>query len=190
MKGKRKGKKQSAIEQGGIVNTIIMFFITSFYSGRFPGIPGTAGSIVGYFLWKTWSYTNPRPFSSFLFVLFAGAFGCFLASKALVLMVEGDRNMFVWDEMLGCFIALSFLRPGTYKDETYLILAVFALYRLLNIVKPFPIGVLGRQPGIMGLMSEGIVAGLIAMLVFFLPLESFWVDTLKLVVLEAPKVGL
>jgi hypothetical protein len=58
---------------------------------------------------------------------------------------------------------------------------------MLNILKPFPIGFLGRQGGIFGLMSEGIAAGVITMLAFYLPLESFWTKTLKLVVIEATK---
>lgn len=186
--GQRRKKKQPEVEKGGIINTIILFFGTSFYSGRIPLFPGTAGSAVGYLLWKLWSYSSPRPFSTFLCILFLGGFGCFLASRALLLICKGERNQFVWDEMLGFFIAMSFLSPGTYKNEATLFWVVFFVYRFINIVKPFPLGLLSRQEGVLGIMSEGIVAGIITMLVFFLPLESFWVPTLKLVLVEGVKL--
>ncbi len=101
-------------------------------------------------------------------------------------MCKGERNQFVWDEMIGFFIAISFLTPGIYKNEGTLVLVVFFAYRFINIVKPFPLGLLSRQEGIPGIMSEGIVAGIITMLIFYLPLESFWVTTLKLILVDAP----
>ena len=184
--GQRMKKRKPVVQKGGIINTVILFFATAFYSGRIPVIPGTAGSAVGYILWYFWSYTSPRPFSTFLCTLFLGGFGCFLASRCLTLMCKGERNQFVWDEMVGLFIAISFLAPGTYKNEGTLLWVVFITYRFINIVKPFPLGLLSRQEGILGVMSEGIVAGIITMLIFYLPLESFWVTTLKLILVDIP----
>ena len=181
-KGKKKAGKKLNREKLGFFDKIIRFFATGFFSGYFPAIPGTAGSCVGLIIWSLWGYVDARPFTTFLFVLCIYVIGVVLTSKARKILCEADHNLIVWDEMMGMFIAASFIDPGYYSNENRLIFTVFLTYRLLNILKPFPLRKLQELPGGWGIMTDDIVSGVIAMMIFYLPLQSFWVKQLGLTI--------
>ena len=72
--------------------------------------------------------------------------------------VEGDPGWVVIDEFAGQFLALLALPRPSLPG----VLSAFALFRLLDIAKPGPIGWADRQGGAGGIMGDDVIAGLIA----------------------------
>ncbi len=71
---------------------------------------------------------------------------------------DADPGWVVIDEVAGMWLAMLPLnRPGPLA-----ILVAFALFRLLDITKPGPIGSLDRIPGRVGVMGDDLAAGLAA----------------------------
>jgi phosphatidylglycerophosphatase A len=74
--------------------------------------------------------------------------------------IEGDPGWVVIDEFAGQWIALLALSRPTIPG----LLAAFALFRLLDITKPGPIGWADRRHGAFGVMADDVIAGSIAAL--------------------------
>jgi len=68
-----------------------------------------------------------------------------------------DPSEVVIDEVAGQWLALAFVAPVLWE-----VIAAFALFRLFDIVKPWLIGRLERLPGGLGIMSDDMLAGLVA----------------------------
>lgn len=124
--------------------------------GTVPGAPGTAGSVVGLAL----GLVASRVLSPFWYLVVV--MGLFLLGVAAAQRVERtsgrhDPPQVVIDEVVGMLVALFALpvRGGV-------LVSVFICFRALDIVKPFPIRRLERQPGGWGIMLDDAVAGLVA----------------------------
>lgn len=125
---------------------------TFFYTGYFPLIPGTAGSLAGllvYFLVKN----NP---SVYIFTLAALLVLGFLASsRSEELIGRKDPSCVVIDEVCGMLLGLLFV-PYDVK----LVIIAFFMFRLMDTLKPYPVGRLERLKGGLGIMMDDIAAGL------------------------------
>ncbi|MFO1027580.1 MAG: phosphatidylglycerophosphatase A [Acetobacteraceae bacterium] len=75
--------------------------------------------------------------------------------------VEGDPGWVVIDEFAGQWLALVAL-PG---PSVVGLVAAFALFRVLDIAKPGPVGWADRQHGIFGIMMDDVIAGAIVAVV-------------------------
>ena len=139
----------------------IHFLALGFGAGLSPWAPGTAGTLVAVPL-----------------IMFIGSFGWRAhAIVALVLCVVGvsicgisakrlgvhDHPGIVWDEIAGYAITMLTV-PLTW----YWLLAGFVVFRLLDIVKPWPIREADhRLRGGLGIMLDDMIAGAIAGLVLY-----------------------
>ena len=102
-------------------------------------------------------------------VLLATVVGIYLCHVASAKLGVHDHGGIVWDEFVGLWLAL-FALPS----EVYWPLLGFALFRLFDIWKPFPIGLFDRQlKGGLGIMVDDIIAGSYAFLVLQLLLWLF-----------------
>jgi len=123
----------------------------SFFGVGFcPWAPGTAGSLVALALGAAMLGFAPwlLPWAAL-----AAAFVGLWAAR-----VEGDPGWVVIDEVAGQWIALLPLaRPSPLG-----LLAAFALFRLLDITKPGPVGWADRQHGAVGIMADDLIAGALA----------------------------
>jgi phosphatidylglycerophosphatase A len=72
--------------------------------------------------------------------------------------VEGDPGWVVIDEFAGQFLALLALARPSLAG----VLAAFLLFRLLDVIKPGPIGWADRQGGAWGIMGDDLIAGGVA----------------------------
>jgi len=76
---------------------------------------------------------------------------------------EGDPGAIVIDEAAGQWLALAVLTAGLGRPPSPgELLASFAAFRLLDIVKPWPIRRLERLPGGIGILADDLAAGLAA----------------------------
>ncbi|HVB67502.1 MAG TPA: phosphatidylglycerophosphatase A, partial [Acetobacteraceae bacterium] len=77
--------------------------------------------------------------------------------------IGGDPGFVVIDEVAGQWVALLGLaRPGVWG-----LLAGFALFRLLDVTKPGPVGWADRQGGAWGVMGDDLIAGAVVAVVLW-----------------------
>jgi phosphatidylglycerophosphatase A len=131
-------------------------------SGLSRFAPGTFGTLVAIALYL--------PLSQLPACLYAGcvigafAFGIWLCQSVSHDLGVHDHGGIVWDEFVGYWITM-FLVPVTWGW----VLAGFALFRLLDIWKPWPICWIDRHvQGGLGIMLDDVVAGAAACIVLHL----------------------
>lgn len=134
-----------------------------FGSGLAPKAPGTFGSLLAVLLFPLLALlTLPAYLVLVAVASLAGIVICDHAAKAL--QVHDDGRI-VWDEFAGQWLALTPLVPVLAWDAPSLLwlLAGFALFRLFDVAKPWPIGYLDRRVhGGLGIMLDDLVAGVLA----------------------------
>ncbi len=138
------------------MNLIARFIATGAGSGYVPKAPGTAGSILAliiYFLFP--GLPGPGMILLIFCALAAGVWSAGVVEKK-----EGkDAQIIVIDEMAGLWITLAFLPGGSAWPWP---LAGFILFRIFDILKPFPIEQSQRLPGGWGVMIDDCIAALMA----------------------------
>ena len=130
---------------------------TAFGAGHSPIAPGTAGSAVALaILWLV-------PFSGLGLVVFFVAVtlvGTWAAHVTEAAVGSKDPGVIVIDEVAG--MTLSVL---TLPLTAPVLLAGFLLFRVFDVLKPFPAGRLQSLTGGVGVMIDDLVAGLYALAV-------------------------
>jgi phosphatidylglycerophosphatase A len=134
---------------------LITFVATGAFAGYVPIIPGTAGSILGLLLVKFalghfWTYA-PTAFLMLYAVVFVAA--CRVADCAGRIFTEPDSSVIVLDEILG-MIAAMFGNPTGWPW----LVAGFTLFRLLDIIKPWPASRFDRIHSGAGVMLDDLAA--------------------------------
>jgi len=80
-----------------------------------------------------------------------------------------DSSKVTFDEVLGQAITLiglrGFVRIEGVMPPWYFILAAFLIFRILDIVKPFPARTMDNKPSGWGVMLDDVVAGIYGALV-------------------------
>lgn len=134
---------------------------TLFSIGRVPMVPGTLASAaalpVGWWIAAIGGWMTLLVCA--IAITFLGIWAC--GRQAKLAGVE-DPSECVIDEAAGQWFALV---PVAYVGRTYTVLAllfVFVLFRVLDILKPWPISRLERLPGGLGIMADDVLAGLAA----------------------------
>ncbi len=139
------------------VDVLARLVATAFGSGYSPFAPGTAGSAVGVLLfWPLAGLGWTCQLAACLAVLAAGIAA---ASRVATLVGRKDPGLVVVDEVVGQWITLlgmPFTLPVT--------LAGFVLFRVMDVVKPWPARDLERLPGGWGIMADDVAAGVYAWL--------------------------
>ena len=129
---------------------------TLFGAGYAPIAPGTAGSAVTLvILWLV-------PFSRVGLVLFfvvVTLVGTWAAQLAEASLGEKDPGAIVIDEVAGMTLSVLLL-PLTWP----VLLLGFVLFRIFDVVKPFPAGRAQALPGGFGVMVDDLIAGLYALI--------------------------
>ena len=137
------------------VSLAALFVATGAGSGYAPIAPGTAGSAVGLLLFWPLSWLPlgwQIGVTVAVFVL-----GTLAASRVATEVGLKDPGIVVVDEVVGMWISLLFL------PLTPIVAAVgFLLFRLLDVVKPWPARDFERLPGGWGIMTDDVMAGVYA----------------------------
>lgn len=137
------------------------FFFTAFYAGYSPVAPGTAGTLVAMALYilenLIFSDQDPALLNMFnlIFVILIIYPSIKLGDAAEKFYKSKDPQQVVLDEVLGYWIAILFI-PFSL---TFAVLA-FVLFRVFDIIKPFPASSLESLTGGLGIMIDDIIAGL------------------------------
>ncbi len=144
-----------------LLRSPILLLAFGFGSGLSPKAPGTMGTLAAIPLW--WLLAQ-LPLTSYLIVvLIAAVVGITICGRAADQMGVHDHGGIVWDEFVGFWIAMAAL-PVTW---TSMILG-FVLFRLFDILKPWPISWLDKKvSGGFGIMIDDVIAGLAAAAVIY-----------------------
>ncbi len=136
----------------GINNSIIKALSTFFYIGYIPFIPGTFASIAGIFLFYL---SKDNILLYILFTLTLTILGFLVAGRAERLFNKKDARCIVIDEVSGMLLAFLFI-PYNIR----LLIIGFVVFRILDILKPYPAGKLQDLRGSAGVMGDDIAAAL------------------------------
>ncbi len=140
----------------------IVFCGVGFGSGLAPKAPGTFGSAFALLFIPAWLALGF--FNSVLIIVLMSLLGIYLCGRTAELMGVHDDGRIVWDEFAGQ--SISFL-PLVYLGQMnwLWVLIGFALFRLFDVWKPWPIRVVDRRVyGGFGIMLDDIIAGIWAAL--------------------------
>ena len=145
------------------MRALIIFFASGIYTGYSPVASGTAGSVVGVIL--SWLVFGPLWLRSpaLCLVVFAIAFAiaCWISNEAEKIFEEHDSGKIVIDEILGMIFTM-FGNPMTWPW----LLAGFFLFRLFDVLKPFPAGAIdARMRNGAGVMLDDLAAAIYANIV-------------------------
>jgi phosphatidylglycerophosphatase A len=156
----------SAPEPGArSVPAFALAFATALGAGYAPVAPGTFGSAVGLLLW----YLLPAsPLAQAAAIAVVIVIGSWSGSIAEHHFGRPDPGQVVIDEVAGMLVTL-FLVPVGWAGA----LLAFLLFRVCDIVKPYPANRLERLPGGVGIMADDIMAAVYANLALRLCLWSF-----------------
>lgn len=129
------------------------FLALGFGAGLSPWAPGTAGTLVAVPLYLVVSRLPPLGYVALIVAAFG--FGVYCCGRVARDAGVHDHPAIVWDEIVGYLVTMVFA-PTNWKW----IVAGFLLFRLFDIVKPWPIRVLDRRlGGGLGIMLDDVVAG-------------------------------
>lgn len=132
---------------------LAVFIATFGYVGYFPIAPGTAGSLAALALYALvrWFGTAGAELVTIVAVLIVGVWAAHGTERALKLK---DPGPVVIDEVLGMLMTLAFMPLSLWG-----VVAGFVLFRIFDVIKPFPAGRLEHLPGGFGIMADDAMAG-------------------------------
>ena len=134
----------------------VNFLAFGFGSGLAPFAPGTFGSLPGVLLaWLTLQQPLPVQIGIAIAISLAGIWICGESARRIGVH---DHGGIVWDEICGMYITL-LLAPPTVVGWVL----AFVLFRVMDIVKPWPIRDLDhRLGGGLGIMLDDLLAAVYA----------------------------
>ncbi len=147
-----------------LLKKIAYIIATGFGSGYSPLIPGTAGSFIALLIFIIVPLDNVSWLIICLFVFFTGVWAAQIVERE-----HGkDPGLVVIDEFVGQWISLLFL-PRIFL----VFIAAFIIFRILDILKPFPANDSQKLAHGWGIMIDDVIAGLytnviIQLFIFFL----------------------
>jgi phosphatidylglycerophosphatase A len=150
-----------------VSDRVAYFIATAGYVGRFPFAPGTAGSLAGIALYALVRQANSWTLE-FVVVIATLLLGIWSAT-VVERLIGKDPSIVVIDEVLGMLMTLAFL-DVTVSGA----IAGFVLFRLFDVIKPFPVGRLEHLQAGYGVMMDDAMAGVyshvaLRLLLMFLP---------------------
>lgn len=137
----------------------VHFLALGFGSGLIRPAPGTWGTLAAVILYFVVLSLFINDLAIYLGVtLFAFVIGIYLCGKTASDVGEHDHSAIVWDEFVGFFVTMTAIQPTLLN-----IVLGFCLFRLFDILKPFPIGWFDKKVhGGLGIMIDDVIAGLFA----------------------------
>ena len=142
---------------------ISLLISTLFGLGHFSRFPGTIASFVTLPIFWSLSIHISHTNLIILFVILT-ILSFLIIHLALKVINEKDPGFIVLDEFIGQFIALLFCN-GTFS--AYIV--AFIIFRIFDILKPFPISFFDKLNNSFGVLMDDIIAGLFSgIIVYFL----------------------
>jgi phosphatidylglycerophosphatase A len=135
---------------------LAVLLATVAYCGYFPVAPGPIGSAAGLVVYLLVWWTQSRGVEVAL-IVGVYAVGTWAATHAERYFGGIDPGPVVIDEVLGQLITFAFIPIGWRAA-----LAGFVLFRIYDVIKPYPANRLEKLHGGLGVMSDDAAAGVYA----------------------------
>jgi phosphatidylglycerophosphatase A len=138
------------------VTRLAVFVATVAYCGYFPIAPGTVGSAAGLVVYLlVWWAQSPVVEVGLIVALFAA--GVWAGTTAERYFGGIDPGPIVIDEVVGMLMTLAFIPVGWSGA-----IAGFVLFRVYDVLKPYPAGRFERLHGGLGVMADDAMAAVYA----------------------------
>ncbi len=147
---------------------------TFFGVGYFPVAPGTLTSLIVVLLYKFYLHSLSWPiYLLLLFFLFS--VGIFTSTKYSLEIKKHDPRRIVIDEAFGQLLVL-FQIGESWGTGWLPLLSCFLLFRIFDIIKPFPIKKVETLPNGWGIVMDDLVAAVYAGVIInlYLLLKSYF----------------
>lgn len=145
-----------------------LFLAFGFGSGLSRKAPGTMGTLAA--LPVYWLFSQFGLMSYGVLTAIAIIAGIWICDSAANKLGEHDFGGIVWDEVAGFLVAMWWV-PMAWET----VLAGFALFRLFDIMKPWPIRWVDRRvSGGFGIMLDDVLAGMLTAGVMLVALNLNW----------------
>jgi phosphatidylglycerophosphatase A len=139
------------------VTRLAVFIATVGYCGYFPIAPGTVGSAAGLLFYAlVWWTGSPVVEIGLILGLFAA--GVWAGTTAERYFGGVDPGPIVMDEVVGMLITLAFIPNLGWSG----VLAGFILFRIFDVIKPYPAGRFEELHGGLGVMADDAMAAIYA----------------------------
>jgi phosphatidylglycerophosphatase A len=134
-------------------HTLVVAIATGGYVGTVSPVPGTLGSLLGLvLLWPLGAGV-----AQVLVAVFLIGAGIVIAGRAARIIGAQDPPAIIIDEVVGIAVA-TMLLPSRLLER----IMAFALFRLFDVTKPFPVRQAERLSGGLGIVGDDLVAGIYA----------------------------
>lgn len=158
------------MENSGQLFKIWYFFAIGFGLGKICWMPtGTIASVLAIPIW--WGLVYFFSYQVyFIFIAISIGTGVYFCECANKFIGIHDDKSIVWDELVGMWITLIVVPIFSY----FWVVVAFVLFRILDIVKPYPISWCDRNiQGGFGVMIDDMCAGIIAAYIIFISNRFF-----------------
>lgn len=130
--------------------------------GYFPLAPGTMGALAALIIyWVAPQLANASLLLIIFTLMLVGTYAASITERELITRLGADRGkdpkIVVIDEVIGMLVSL----VAIPKTTQFLILA-FVLFRIFDIVKPFPARRIEKLPAGWGIVFDDVIAGIYA----------------------------
>ncbi len=124
------------------------------FSGYAPIAPGTVGTVAAIPLYLLFFPLGWIPYLIGALVLFG--IGILSANRVEQTTQQKDNRLIVIDEIVGYLVTMAFL-----PRQWWIVIAGFFVFRLFDILKPYPIRKLDLNPNLkgFGVMIDDVLAG-------------------------------
>ena len=138
---------------------LAVFLATAGYSGYFPIAPGTVGSAVGLVLYAAMRWLDPPYFAAAELAVMVCLFvaGVWAGTTAERYFGGIDPGPIVLDEVVGMLLTLALIPVGVTGA-----IAGFVLFRIFDVIKPFPARRFEALHGGLGVMADDAMAAVYA----------------------------
>ncbi len=145
----------------------VHFFAFGFGAGLSPVAPGTFGTLIAIPIFIGMSHL-----ALWLYGVVTALFllaGFWICGRSSMLLGVHDHSGIVWDEIVGYLITM-LAAPLSWPW----VAAGFVLFRLFDILKPWPVGWADRRlKGGIGIMMDDVFAGIYALICMQIGLHFF-----------------
>jgi phosphatidylglycerophosphatase A len=154
-------EKNSSIDSPckGIMRDPVHWLAFGFGSGCIPWAPGTFGTITAVPVFLLLNGTTLWVYLSITMMMFV--IGIWICGKTAEKLNVHDHPGIVWDELVGYLVTMT----AAPKGWTWIIIG-FVLFRIFDIVKPWPISIADKRiSGGFGIMLDDVIAGIFSLVI-------------------------
>ncbi|MFO7446192.1 MAG: phosphatidylglycerophosphatase A [Ignavibacteriaceae bacterium] len=147
------------------INFIEKLLGSGFYTGYIPFASGTFGSLAALVIYYIPGFENPVIIIPA--IIFFSSYGIYISGKFEKIYGKDPAQCTI-DEVVGMWISLLFL-PKTILISLF----AFFIWRMMDIIKPFPARKLESLPDGWGVMADDIAASVYSVLLVHIILLIF-----------------